>query len=99
MTELRVTVDMDKPSRLKAETVMRILKLLGGWVFIRRSADHGLHIKSHGHRIPFWVSLLIRFVLGDDRRRVCFDITRCFKPKQLLFTAKDGKRAGMWLID
>jgi len=93
---MRVTVDVDNPSRLRVEYPMRVLKLLGGQVFIRKSASRGLHIKAHGLNIPFWASLVLRALLGDDRHRVLFDFQRTFKPKQLLFTVKDGKLAGRW---
>jgi len=94
---MRVTIDMDKPSRMKAMAVIAMLKLTGGRVFVRRSAGGKIHLKVHGLRIPFGISLLLRYLLGDDRMRIRFDLRRQMKPKQILFTVKDGKRAGRWV--
>ena len=95
---MRITIDMDRPSRMKAMAVIAVLKLIGGKVFVRRSANGKIHIKSHGHRIPFKLSLLLRYLLGDDRMRIKFDRQRLAKPKAILFTVKDGKRAGDWYV-
>ena len=95
---MRATIDMDKPTRRKAMAVIAVLKLMGGQVFVRKSANRGIHLKAHGLRIPFGVSLLLRYLLGDDRMRIKFDICRTKKPKAILFTVKDGKRAGEWVV-
>lgn len=78
--------------------VIAILKLTGGQVFVRRSANRKIHLKVHGLRIPFGVSLLLRYLLRDDKMRIKFDLQRLAKPKQLLFTVKDGKRTGEWVV-
>jgi hypothetical protein len=62
----------------------------------RKSADSGYHCKCHGLRISFKLSLLIRIFLQEDRRRCRFDMKRLKKPKQMLWTHKNGKPAGKW---
>ena len=95
---MRLTLDYDNPSRRKVIAVIAVLKLTGKPVFVRRSANNNLHLKVHGLRIPFGVSLLLRYLLGDDRMRIKLDRQRLAKPKQILFTVKDGKRAGEWVV-
>lgn len=62
----------------------------------RKSSDSGYHLKCHGLRISFKLSLLIRFLLLEDRKRTMFDMERLKKPKAILWTHKDRKAAGKW---
>ena len=65
-------------------------------VYVRKSADKGYHLKCHGLRISFKMSLLVRFLLLEDKQRSVFDLTRTKKPKQILWSCKNGKKAGEW---
>jgi hypothetical protein len=97
---MRVTLDYDGTGfRSKYLTVFSwfVLKILSrGAQYGRKSADSGYHLKCHGLRISFKLSLLIRFLLLEDGHRSLFDMQRLKKPKAILWSHKDGKSAGRW---
>lgn len=78
-------------------TAWLVLKALRGEVYVRRSASGRFHMKAHGLKIGFWTSILLRCFLGDDKMRIRFDIRRMKKPKQILWSEKNGKEAGEWI--
>ena len=100
MIKIRVTCDYDGNgfmSKFKTTVAWFVLKVLSrGQVYGRKSAGSGVHLKAHFLPISFKVSLLIRFFLLEDNQRSKFDMTRTKKPKQMLFTHKNGKPAGKW---
>jgi hypothetical protein len=95
-----VTLDYDGKgfvSKFKTTVAWLVLKVVSRrQVYGRKSVDCGVHLKCHGLRISFKLSLLIRILLCEDRLRSKFDMRRTKKPKQMLFTHKNGKPAGMW---
>jgi len=97
---LRVTCDYDGNgfvSKFKTTVAWLVLKVISRkQVYGRKSVDNGVHLKCHGLRISFELSLLIRILLCEDRLRSKFDMRRTKKPKQMLFTHKNGKSAGKW---
>ena len=97
---MRVTLDYDGDGFVsKYHTILSwfVLKILSrGAQYGRKSADKGYHLKRHGLRISFKMSLLIRFLLLEDKQRSLFDLTRTKKPKQILWTHKEGKPASKW---
>jgi len=97
---LRVTCDYDGTgfvSKFKTTVAWLVLKAFSrGAQYGRKSADKGYHLKCHGLRISFKMSLLIRFLLLEDGHRSLFDLTRLKKPKQILWTHKEKKPAGKW---
>lgn len=97
---MRITLDYDGigfVSKFKTTVAWLVLKAISrGAQYGRKSADAGYHLKCHGLRISFWTSLLIRFLLLEDRHRSLFDLQRLAKPKQILWTHKDEKPAGRW---
>jgi hypothetical protein len=97
---MRVTLDYDGTGfRSKYLTVFSwfVLKILSrGAQYGRKSADSGYHLKCHGLRISFKLSLLIRFLLLEDGHRSLFDMQRLKKPKQILWTHKNKKPASKW---
>ena len=98
---MRVTVDYDGTgfmSRFKTTVAWLVLRSISrGQQYGRKSSDKGYHVKCHGLRISFKLSLLIRFLLLEDIKRTMFDMERLKKPKQIAWTHKDGKAAGKWL--
>jgi hypothetical protein len=97
---MRITLDYDGTGfKSKYLTILSwfVLKILSrGRQYGRKSAGKGYHLKCHGLRISFKMSLLIRFLLLEDNRRSVFDLTRTKKPKQILWTHKEKKPAGKW---
>ncbi|MCD6148449.1 hypothetical protein J7J18_03695 [bacterium] len=97
---MRVTIDIDGKGVLakwKVALDFLVLKVLSrGNAYVRRSANNKFHLKAHGLPISFRTSLLIRALLGDDKMRIKFDLERKKKPKQILWSWKDGKYAGRW---
>jgi len=96
---MRVTCDYDGNgfvSKFKFTVAWLVLKTLSRNVYGRKSAGSGYHLKAHFLPISFKVSLLIRFFLLEDNQRSKFDMTRTKKPKQMLFTHKNGKPASKW---
>ncbi len=98
---MRITIDLDEPDNLEIQmcyyNLWFITKIKP---FIRLSASgRGVHLKVHGVREGELVVNDIRRMLGDDAIRVKFDEERLAKPKQVLWTKKDGKRAGEWVDD
>lgn len=100
MVSMRVTLDYDGTgfvSKFKFTVAWLVLKTLSrNKVYGRKSAGSGYHLKAHFLPISFKVSLLIRFFLLEDNQRSKFDMTRTKKPKQMLFTHKNGKSASKW---
>lgn len=98
---MRITVDydgVDFVAKFKTTVAWLVLKYISrGMQYGRKSVDKGYHVKCHGLRIPFWLSLLIRFLLLEDIHRSLFDMQRLKKPKQILWTHKDRKPAGKWV--
>ena len=85
-------------SRFKTTAAWLVLKAISrGQQYARKSSDKGWHVKCHGLRISFKLSLLIRFLLLEDIKRSLFDVQRLKKPKQILWSHKDRKPAGKWL--
>ena len=97
---MRVTCDFDGDGfvcKFKTTVAWLVLKTISrGAVYVRKSADKGYHLKCHGLRISFKMSLLVRFLLLEDKQRSVFDLTRTKKPKQILWSCKNGKPAGRW---
>lgn len=98
---MRVTIDIDNNGflgKIHLTYAMLALRLMSrGNAYCRRSANKRFHVKCHGLRISFRTSLFMRFLLMDDDTRIRKDVERLKKPKQILWTHKDGKTAGVWL--
>lgn len=98
---MRVTCDYDGigfMSKFKTTVAWLVLKAISRKMqYGRKSVDSGYHVKCHFLRIPFWLSLLMRFFLLEDVHRSLFDLQRLKKPKQILWTHKERKPAGKWV--
>ena len=96
-----MTLDYDGTglwSKFRCAVAWLVLRALSrGAQYGRKSADCGYHVKAHGLRISFRLSLLIRAFLLEDSHRWCFDMRRTKKPKQILWSWKNGKYAGKWV--
>lgn len=97
---MRVTVDYDGTgfiSKYKTTVTWLALRAISrGMQYGRKSSDKGYHLKCHFLPISFKLSLLIRFILLEDRKRSLFDLKRLKKPKAILWSHKNGKSAGGW---
>jgi len=96
---MRVTIDEDRTDFwgvFRLTVAWLVLRAMRGEVYVRQSAGGRWHMKAHGLKISYRTSLLLRCLLGDDRERVKKDVRRLEKPKQILWTEKDGKPAGKW---
>jgi len=97
---MRVTLDYDGKgfiTKWRFSISWLILKFISRKAqYGRRSANGKFHLKCHGLKISFKQSLVIRIVLGDDRMRIKFDISRLKKPKQCLFSGKGELHASKW---
>lgn len=97
---MRITIDIDGIgflSRMRVVIDWLALKAISrGAQYGRRSARRKFHLKAHYLSISFRTSLLLRLLLGDDKRRVRFDMRRTKKPKQILWSEKDHKLATKW---
>lgn len=97
---IRVTLDYDGDgfvSKFRTIVAWFVLRAISrGNQYGRRSARSGVHLKAHGLKISFKMSLLIRIVLSEDRKRSWFDMKKSKKPKQCLWSEKDNKKAGEW---
>ena len=97
---MRITLDIDGNgfvSKFKTTVAWLTLKVISrNAQYGRKSADSGYHLKCHSLRISFKMSLLIRFLLLEDKQRSLFDLTRTKKPKQILWTHKERKTASKW---
>lgn len=95
-----MTLDYDGTgfvSKFKTTIAWLVLKALSrGAQYGRKSASKGYHLKCHGLKISFKLSLLIRFLLQEDSHRSLFDMQRLKKPKAILWTHKNGKSASKW---
>ncbi len=98
---MRITCDYDGVgfiAKFKTTVAWLILKAVSrGLVYGRKSSDAGYHIKCHGLKISFWTSLIARFLLFEDVLRSLFDLQRTLKPKQMLYSHKNGKASGKWV--
>jgi len=100
---MRLTLDLDEIN-WKVSFAYQSMKVLSK-IFGRgeeprirlSSSGRGVHLKVHGLKLGFWTIILLRRLLGDDRMRIRFDIRRHKKPKQILFTVKNGFRSGVWV--
>lgn len=97
---MRVTIDYDGKGILtkwKFTIGWTILNIVShGKVYGRRSASGNFHLKCHGLKISFRTSLYLRLLLGDDKARIKFDLKRLQKPKQVLWSYKNGQKASEW---
>jgi hypothetical protein len=98
---MRVTLDYDGDgfvSKFRTTVAWFVLKVISrGNQYGRRSARSGVHLKAHGLKISFKMSLFIRILLSEDRKRSWFDLQRKKKPKQCLWSEKNKRKAGVWV--
>lgn len=98
---MRLTIDLDNPTNLDIQkcyyNLQYITKLKPQ---IRLSASgNGVHIKVHGLKISKEDLEILRETLRDDKIRIKYDRERVAKPKQVLWTVKNGKKASDWTYD
>lgn len=98
---MRLTIDLDNPSNLSIQkcyyNLWNITKIQPQLRI--SSSKKGVHLKVHGLINNEELITSIRKTLGDDEVRVKFDTERIAKPKQVLWTVKDGKKSGEWTHD
>lgn len=98
---MRISLDYDGTgfiSKFKTTGAWLVLRIISrGAQYGRKSSDSGYHLKAHGLKLSFRLSLFMRILLLEDKKRSKFDMTRLKKPKQIMWTHKDGKAAGKWV--
>jgi len=87
---MRVTVDLDYPSRLQVMKSYFNMKAFGEVEASRSAGGKGYHFVIYGLPISFKGSLRLRRCFGDDLARIGFDEKQTMKPKQVLYTRKEG---------
>lgn len=96
----RITIDLDKPSRLDIYRVWyNALQYRPESIYGRiSSGGEGIHlIITLPQPLPYEEMIAARRHLCDDPARIHYDETRPIgKPSQILFTAKHARRAGEW---
>lgn len=100
--EMMMTLDLDTKSRRLALNKARLLKsLYSKPTYIRRSASgKGFHVKVHEiAKYSLKLRLLLRYWLGDDKRRVLYDVYRGERGicTDVLFTVKGDRYASEWV--
>ncbi len=87
---MRVTVDLDYPSRLKLLKAYYNMRQIGDVEINRSAGGKGFHLVAYQLPITFEQSIELRRLYGDDPIRIDFDERYHLKPKQVLYTVKDG---------
>lgn len=98
---MRLTIDLDNPSNLDIQRCYYNIKYITKKEpEIRLSASgRGVHIKVHGLVVKDDELIILRETFNDDPVRIKYDQERVAKPKQVLWTVKNKKRAGEWDTD
>jgi hypothetical protein len=84
---------LDEGGWLRCWILWSWLNAIYGKCYWRRSAKRGYHIRVHGlseKEVKWWREVF------DDPVRLRLDDERLKKPKQILWTCKDGDWAGEW---
>jgi hypothetical protein len=90
---MRLTIDLDTGGWLRCMILWSMFQYIYGRCYWRYSAKRGYHIKVHGlkpEEVMKWRQIY------DDEARIRFDDECYMKPKQILWTEKDGHFAGYW---
>lgn len=91
---MRVTIDLDYDDPEYAKGLLERLRQMFGNAYIRKTR-RGYHLKSYTS-LGLDEALEVRKMLGDDPVRVRLDRMRLKKPKQILWTWKEGFKNGEW---
>jgi len=94
---MRITIDLDSPSRLEILQAWHGLRDYGDPVGRISSSGRGVHLKIHGFTGSWDECLRIRSQLGDDPKRIEFDMYSVGKPRQILFQRKGTGTVGEWI--
>ncbi len=90
-----MTLDIDRHSANENIVMMKYLKLrelTGVTPEVRISSrGHGLQFICRGVQCSYDYSLEIRRICGEDKKRLEFDETLNYKPKQILWREKKAK--------
>ena len=95
MTSLTIDLDFGEKEKFKKNNIKRVKRIcrkimkhfgISPKIHITRK---GYHILVNHLPISFQETLVWRYRLGDDIKRIQFDMESKFKPKGILFTRKD----------
>jgi hypothetical protein len=89
VVEMRVTIDIDTKGKEAGEAFRKLSEITKGLIEIWETR-RGFHFIVRGLPISFEESLRIREECGDDPLRLRLDREMGDKPKQVLWTVKDG---------
>ena len=87
---MRLSLDLDDANAADVLMLYDVLKHELPKVRVYRTRN-GYHLESDPSPLPFAFSLLLRYILGDDLRRVRHDCARWpYRPVDFLFKIRRG---------
>ena len=92
-----ITVDLDNPSTFEIVKSWHFLENFGHVWGRVSSGGRGIHLKVLHDNMEKHNRLDVRLMAGDDSNRIRLDQIFNDKPDQILFTERDGGKAGPWL--
>ena len=100
MTLSMFSIDIDSQDLFLALKTFYNCAYISDKVLIRKSANKGYHIKAFIYgELSRDKEKHLRELFGDDKNRILMDFNPQLdhKPHQVMWTWKNGKRAGKWL--
>lgn len=98
---MRVTIDLDSRRPLDLlRTYYNLRYATGQEPAVWESSRKGYHLAAYGAGGTWEDVLRLREILGDDYRRIALDeLLAGIKPKQILWTHKDGRSSKPGRVD
>ena len=100
MTLSMFSIDLDSLNLFLALKTFYNISYFAHKTLIRTSANKGFHIKGFVlGELSRDKEKQLRELFGDDKNRILMDFTKTlnYKPSQVMWTWKNGNRAGNWL--
>ena len=96
---MRLTIDVDTKTEPNIRRIIRLLKSFKHCENEVYETTRGFHIIIYDTGLSFSQVLSIRQMYGDDKARIKLDEELFFKPKQVLFTSKNGIQRKLVSLD
>ena len=100
MTLSMFSIDIDSSNLFLALKTFYNISYFAHKTLIRTSANRGFHIKAFVYgELSREQEKHLRELFGDDKNRILMDFNPMLehKPHQVMWTIKNGNRAGKWL--
>jgi len=95
---MRVTTDLDDPTRFDIVQSWHRLENISERIEGRiSSSGNGIHMRGFGVETDDGLAERYRRICGDDPFRIYLDKKMYWRPSQVLYDEKDGKRSGSWV--